>query len=230
MRVTRILVAAAALVAAVPVSRALAGPSDRLPSITQIFAAVYPDPEQAVTWEGQTYRVRFAPAALYEIGSHMYALVSRGAGSNSCPGCQGFYKVTYVEDEPQLRRLTTPLVGHGSDARRGDPPLIRPTAPIDTFVTLQVESNSLRDGVSQRWADLIRFGQTPEVVARGVPLAFEARGCRILGAIQPVARDKTFTVAYHGSWRGEARYSWDGSAWRPAEPGFDLQSKCRTQG
>jgi hypothetical protein len=230
MFVSRIAVLAA-VVAGTAVIPGQGRSNDRFPSVNEAFAVVYPQPEQQVAFEGKTYAVRFAPASLTLIGQHLYALVARGQSTADCHGCEGFYSVTYVEDEPRLRRVGVSLTGRGSDDGGGRPPIIRTGAAIGSFVTLEVESNGLHQGEGERWVDLVRLGQVPEIVARGVPVGLDREGgCRISGAIQPAARDQTFKVAYHGSWRGESRYSWDGKAWRPAEPDFTLQSKCGGKG
>ncbi len=207
----RVSVLAAAALAGLASPALAANPP---PSINAAFAAAYPNAEDTVTWQGKTQRVRFAPAALYELGPHLFALVSRSENASA-----GYYSVVYLENEPRMRAVTTPLVRAAT--LDGAPPKITVAPNIGSFYTLAVESGDQETSV-----DLIQLGQRPEVVATGVRLNVEDGRCRILGSLRPVDRDKAFTVSYRGSWRGEIQYSWDGAAWQPADPNFTLQSKC----
>jgi hypothetical protein len=193
------------------------------PSAAQAFAAVYPKPDQPVAWQGKSYDVRFEPAGLYPLGGGAFALVSLGRNREDFHAAKGFYSVAYLKGAP-LKVSGEVLLGSASAGGNGAPPQVSLNTRISQVPTLVVESSFMAQGDESRWADLVRLGERPAVVAEGVPLLEDNSGAfadpkdpevrRVTGHIKGGVKDQAFAVVYQGDWAGAVVWRWDGARWR----------------
>ena len=209
--------------AVAPPAPAAPAPSAAAPSKAEAFALVYPQAQQKLTWQGKAYDVRFTPHALVPLGGDAFALVSLGRNREDFHAAKGFYSVAYLKGAP-LKPVGEPFLGSASAGGNGAPPEVSVNTRISQVPTLVVESSFMAQGDESRWADLVRLGPRPALVAQAIPLGGDNSGAfadpkdpeilRETGHIKAGVKDQAFAVVYQGDRPRAVVYRWDGARWR----------------